>query len=210
MYKTNAMNTMKKIMMFLMLNVFVLSTYAQREDGMRREKVTCDGRTETVCMWSSGTGEFTTFCIADSTYCGYIPQAYSLVDYTKESGVVYKDELKDWGLQIIEEIIPSDTLRQIAGMCREDENLHFMVDIYFDESGKGYSYMLIASTKLYEKLTKEQFVRIAFRIKDLEEIPFTKYYDFSKPSTEIGAANQYYGRILFDVCELLNAQKRKL
>ena len=201
---------MKRTMLYLMLNVLVLSSYAQSENGIQREKITCDGRTETVRMWASGSGEHTTFCIADSVYDN-IPMAYSLMDYTEESKVaVYKSELKDWGLQMIKELIPSDTLRQIAGMCRENENLHFMVDIYFDESGKSYSYMLIASTKLYEKLTKEQFVRIAFRIKDLDGIPFTKYYDFSKPSTEIGVANQYYGRILFDICELLNAQKSKL
>ena len=193
--------------MILMLNFLVLSSYAQ--GGIWHEvKVTCDGRTETVVMGRSGTEESAIISIADSiSIKGYIPYAHFLIDDNEKSKIAaYKKELKDWALQLIKEIIPSDTLQQIKKMRQENKDTYFFITLYFDNTGKTTGFSLIVSTKLYEKLTQEQLVRIVFRIKDLEGIPFTKYYDFTKPDW-VGFSSRYYGKILFDVCELLVSQE---
>lgn len=196
---------MKKIAVILAVSCLVLSSFAQSENEKFKKgvKVTYNGCVETVWMGLTGEGENMAFCIADSAITN-IGLAYSLIDGKEDADIVsYKNELKDWEMQMLEEVVSKDVLQQIREECQKDNNEHFIVEIYFDETGKTCSYMLAASIKLYEKISKEKFIEIAFGVKSLKDIPFTKYYDFTKSTMEAAIANQYYGRILFDVCEIL-------
>lgn len=190
--------------MALVVSCFVLTSLAQSGNGQFKPgvKITYGGCVETVWMGLTGEGENMAFCIADSTIT-HIEMAHSLMDGKEGPDMVdYKNELKTWEMRMLEEVVPNDVLQQIREECQTNKNLHFIVEIYFDETGRTGSYMLAASMKLYEKISKEKFVEIAFGVKNLKDIPFTKYYDFTKPSMEVAQASQYYGRILFDACEI--------